>query len=173
MITNHGSPRSYRPYSHEWKGLFTYDIFRIFPLPVAVTLTPLISTIILFQPVPSPCDDVICQCLLRGIVAILGDLNLTLIPGGGVDKVSNGNGVWVALGDNNAYDVKGCHCLGIGVGEVNSEFGPCTSCSCPRRQWWRCRDAAPDDAVRVDKLAAGPLLREATDLVEKIWAMTS
>ena len=54
MITNHGSPRSYRPYSHEWKGLFTYDIFRIFPLPVAVTLTPLISTIILFQPVPSP-----------------------------------------------------------------------------------------------------------------------
>ena len=34
-------------------------------------------------------------------------------------------------------------------------------------------DAAPDDAVRVDKLAAGPLLREATDLAEKIWAMTS
>ena len=34
-------------------------------------------------------------------------------------------------------------------------------------------DAAPDDAVRVDNLAAGPLLREATDLVEKIWAMTS
>ena len=120
-----------------------------------------------------PCDDVICQCLLRGIVAILGDLNLTLIPGGGGDKVSNGNGVWVALGDNNAYDVKGCHCLGIGVGEVGSKFGPCTSCSCPRRQRWRCRDAAPDDAVRVDKLAAGPLLREATDLAEKIWAMTS
>ena len=27
-----------------------------------------------------PCDDVICECLLRGIVAILGDPNLTLIP---------------------------------------------------------------------------------------------
>ena len=129
--------------------------------------------LVLASPFPPVMDDVICECLLRGIVAILGDLNLTLIPGGGGDKVSNWNGVWVALGDNNAYDVKGCHCLGIGVGEVNSEFGPCTSCSCPRRQWWRCRDAAPDDAVRVDKLAAGPLLREATDLAEKIWAMTS
>ena len=54
--------------------------FQDFPLPVAVTLTPLISTIILFSQSLPPCDDVICECLLRGIVAILDDPNLTLIP---------------------------------------------------------------------------------------------